>query len=124
MKDKAMNTLGKVAIGAVVTLVILYFIGVSDTGSNTSQLTDQAKDNTLRNKAKVEFVEGCMETNSQANKAYCECAFEAIGTVNGFDWYTNEQLVRRMLSDGYNYTELEAVSNKCDSQYVGATNES
>lgn len=117
-----MNTLGKISIGVVIAIAVLYVIGLSQPTS--SQPTPQAEQNTLRNNAKVEFVQGCTKEGGEANRAFCECGFDAISSLYSHAWYTDQSIIDRLLKDGYNYNETEAVKAQCGKLYVNATNES
>ena len=98
----------------IVGIVALVMIALGAAGAfydnNTytaPTLTQESKVNTARNAAKAAFIEGCV--GEGALKSECACGFEALDNYFGYAWYSDEVLINRVVTEGYNYQETEAV---------------
>lgn len=101
----------------LVVLGALFLIGwVSDAYSTATTPTEPSQNaiqNTKRNSAKVDFVKGC--TGEGADTSMCGCYFDALDKHYGYAWYEDQQLIDRILSEGYNVEEVTAAQSMCNS---------
>ena len=99
----------------LVVLGVLFLIGwVGDAYYATTAPTEPSQNainNTKRNSAKVSFVEGC--TGEGGSTSDCGCYFDALDKHYGYPWYEDEQLVKRILSEGYTTEEIAAAQGMC-----------
>lgn len=71
------------------------------------KVEQRAIDNTQANMYQAEFVEGCTEDGTSSH-SYCTCAYRTL--LNMYpDFPINEARINRILSDGYNQREVDAV---------------
>jgi hypothetical protein len=103
-------------------IAVLFLIGwVADaysTATMQTEPTQQSKDNTKRNSAKSAFVKGC--TGEGGAEDMCGCYFEALDKHYDYEWYDDDALIDRVLTDGYNYEEVNAAQTMCNTE---STNE-
>ena|SRR3990167_8088658 len=113
IKNIVVVTVGLIA-AAVVFIVIVGAIGnlvekttINDTIS--SEPTKEAYENTARNG----FISGCTETGD-ATTQECTCAWNSLNTLYGESWWGdssgNSAITNRILADGLNTTETDAMT--------------
>jgi hypothetical protein len=104
-------------------IAVLFLIGwVADaysTATVPSGPTDAALRNTKRGSAKVAFVRGC--TNEGGAEDMCGCYFDALDDHYGYVWYEDQQLIDRILTEGYNTEEIAAAQNRCNTDSTNET---
>lgn len=98
----------------VASLVARFLTG----GFNTYEVTPEANANTAKNSAKVQFVNSCVDegvktNNPNATESFCECAFNALDNHFDNEWYADTTLINRVVKEGYNYEETQAIVNSC-----------
>lgn len=102
----------KTILGVLAVLFVVSW--VSNTYSTPTFPTEPSQtaiNNTKRNSAKVSFVEGC--TGEGGSTSDCGCYFDALDKHYGYPWYEDEQLVKRILSEGYTTEEIAAAQGMC-----------
>lgn len=102
----------KTILGVLAVLFVVSW--VSNTYSTPTFPTEPSQtaiNNTKRNSAKVGFVEGC--TGEGGSASDCGCYFDALDKHYGYPWYEDEQLVKRILSEGYTTEEIAAAQGMC-----------
>lgn len=103
-----METLKKIGAWVLALFVSLFFWGMFSTPYEaTDESTKVTQDNMKISAGKKEFVEGCAEEGASA--ALCTCAFNKMIDMYGVDFVTNEDRWKRILSEGYNSRETDAI---------------
>lgn len=107
-----METFKKILAYTVSIIVTLSIVGLFSGSYNSDYTqTEQAKKTTQDNAAisagKKAFVEGCTEEG--ASNTDCTCAFNKMIDMYGVDFVTNEERAKRILSEGYNSRETDAI---------------
>lgn len=92
-----------VGIFALGLFVIGFIIGLTQSTDSAPQLTQQSKDNTFRNS----FISGCTEDGTMTYSA-CSCGYDRLLAIHP-DFNTNKALMNRILAEGYNQAETNAI---------------
>lgn len=107
-----MEKIKQVAVAGLLILVGLAAWGAVITALNpegTTEPTAAARDNTFKNM----FVSGCVDEANKAypeddNQSFCSCGYEQLLVMHP-DFTTNTELQQRILDEGYNQAETDAM---------------
>lgn len=93
-----------IVVGAVFLGLFLigFIMGLVDQGT-TPTLTQTAKDNTFKNA----YVSGCTE-GGDVSESVCSCSYDRLLALHP-DLTTNKERMNRILTDGYNREETNAI---------------
>lgn len=93
-------------IGAIAIFSIASYMGENTANKviPKSQTTQQAVSNTQKNA----FIQGCV--NEGASRSECVCMERAMSNMYA-DFYTNESRLNRIVTTGYNQSEVAVLSS-------------